>query len=78
MLARKTVYLGHGRSAGQHIPAPTWTSAGIKQASDDWDAVSDSCCDHTGWPIDEEGCADGLARLNRDIERLDGRPWPRD
>ncbi|QIQ07320.1 MarR family winged helix-turn-helix transcriptional regulator [Streptomyces liangshanensis] len=29
-------------------------------------------------PADAAQLADGLSRLNRDIERLDGRPWPRD
>ncbi|MBW5247577.1 MarR family transcriptional regulator [Streptomyces poriferorum] len=29
-------------------------------------------------PEEAAQLADSLARLNRDIERLDGRPWPRD
>lgn len=29
-------------------------------------------------PEEATQLADNLARLNRDIERLDGRPWPRD
>ncbi|MFF3172233.1 MarR family winged helix-turn-helix transcriptional regulator [Streptomyces sp. NPDC057900] len=29
-------------------------------------------------PEEAAQLADNLARLNRDIERLDGRPWPRD
>lgn len=32
---------------------------GIRQASDRWDAVSDSYCDEDGWPVDETGYADG-------------------
>ncbi|MFI9586595.1 hypothetical protein ACIHCQ_33285 [Streptomyces sp. NPDC052236] len=32
---------------------------GIRQASDQWDAVSDSYCDEDGWPVDETGYADG-------------------
>ncbi|MEU9791903.1 hypothetical protein AB0E27_14980 [Streptomyces sparsogenes] len=32
---------------------------GIRQASDQWDAVSDSYCDEDGWPVDEAGYADG-------------------
>lgn len=32
---------------------------GIRQASDQWDAVSDSYCDKDGWPVDETGYADG-------------------
>ncbi|OLZ72864.1 hypothetical protein AV521_07855 [Streptomyces sp. IMTB 2501] len=36
---------------------------GITQASDQWDAVSDSYCDEDGWPVDEAGYTDGkLAR----------------
>ncbi|MBE4771277.1 hypothetical protein HW844_20385 [Streptomyces sp. ND05-13A] len=31
----------------------------IRQASDQWDAVSDSYCDEDGWPVDETGYADG-------------------
>ncbi|WP_107100924.1 hypothetical protein [Streptomyces graminilatus] len=32
---------------------------GIRQASDRWDAVSDSYCDEDGWPVDETRYADG-------------------
>ncbi|MFF0136440.1 hypothetical protein ACFYRN_08330 [Streptomyces sp. NPDC005227] len=32
---------------------------GIKQASDRWDAVSDSHCDEDGWPVDETRYGDG-------------------
>ncbi|MEU1476178.1 hypothetical protein [Streptomyces sp. NPDC005760] len=32
---------------------------GIRQASDRWDAISDSYCDEDGWPVDETGYADG-------------------
>ncbi|WP_032749820.1 hypothetical protein [Streptomyces sp. NRRL F-5702] len=43
----------------QHVPALASASAGIKQAEDAWDAVSDYFCDHDGWPVDEKGYADG-------------------
>ncbi|MFD7715949.1 hypothetical protein [Streptomyces sp. NPDC059814] len=49
----------------QHIPALA-SAAGIRQASDAWDAVSDSFCDEDGWPIDEKGYADG--KVTRDAE----------
>lgn len=49
-----------------HIPALASAAAGIKQASDAWDAVSDSFCDHDGWPINEKGYADG--KVTRDAE----------
>ncbi|WP_411089775.1 hypothetical protein [Streptomyces sp. 061-3] len=48
----------------QHIPALASAAAGIKQASDAWDAVSDSFCDQDGWPIDEKGYADGKVTRN--------------
>ncbi|WP_435863223.1 hypothetical protein [Streptomyces prunicolor] len=50
----------------RHIPALTSAAAGIRQASDAWDAVSDSFCDHDGWPTYEEEYADGKAK--RDAE----------
>lgn len=50
----------------QHIPALASAAAGINQASDAWDAVSDSFCDHDGWPIDEKGYVDG--KVKRDAE----------
>jgi len=50
----------------QHVPALASAAAGIRQASDAWDAVSDSFCDHDGWPIDEKGYADG--KVTRDAE----------
>ncbi|MFD4949416.1 hypothetical protein ACFWNT_44785 [Streptomyces sp. NPDC058409] len=50
----------------QHVPALTSAAAGIKRASDAWDAVSDFFCDHDGWPIDEKGYADG--KVKRDAE----------
>lgn len=46
----------------QHIPALAAAAAGIKRASDDWDAVSDSFCDKDGWPLDEKGYADGKVK----------------
>ncbi|WP_369392821.1 hypothetical protein AB5J72_38510 [Streptomyces sp. CG1] len=50
----------------QHLPALASAAAGITQASDAWDAVSDSFCDHDGWPLDEKGYADG--KVTRDAE----------
>ncbi|MGW2056246.1 hypothetical protein ACWCOZ_20425 [Streptomyces sp. NPDC001840] len=35
---------------------------GITQASDAWDAVSDSFCDEDGWPADETGYDNGKVR----------------
>ncbi|MFF2539525.1 hypothetical protein [Streptomyces cyaneofuscatus] len=43
----------------QHVPALASASAGIKQAEDARDAVSDYFCDHDGWPVDEKGYAGG-------------------
>ncbi|MFE1764675.1 hypothetical protein ACFW81_10695 [Streptomyces angustmyceticus] len=48
------------------LPALASAAAGIERASDAWDAVSDSFCDRDGWPIDDEGYADG--RVKRDAE----------
>ncbi|WUQ09828.1 hypothetical protein OG259_38110 [Streptomyces sp. NBC_00250] len=50
----------------RHIPALASAIAGIRQASDAWDAVSDSYCDADGWPVDEKGYEDGKVR--RDAE----------
>ena len=50
----------------RHIPALATAAAGIRQASDAWDAVSGSFCDHDGWPDDLEEYADGKAK--RDAE----------
>ncbi|WP_371793459.1 hypothetical protein OG285_05690 [Streptomyces sp. NBC_01471] len=50
----------------QHVPALASAADGINQASDAWDAVSDSYCDDDGWPIDEKGYADG--KVARDAE----------
>ncbi|MEV0493283.1 hypothetical protein [Streptomyces atratus] len=50
----------------QHVPALASAAAGIRQASDAWDAVSDSFCDEDGWPIDEKCYADG--KVARDAE----------
>ncbi|WP_405988366.1 hypothetical protein [Streptomyces sp. NBC_00986] len=50
----------------RHIPALASAAAGIRQASDAWDAVSDSFCDHDGWPTYEEEYADG--KVKRDAE----------
>ncbi|MEU9484546.1 hypothetical protein AB0D83_12935 [Streptomyces decoyicus] len=51
---------------GLHVPALASAAAGIERASDAWDAVSDSFFDPNGWPIDEEGYADG--KVARDAE----------
>ncbi|GHI94143.1 MULTISPECIES: hypothetical protein [Streptomyces] len=50
----------------RHLPALASAADGINQASDAWDLVSDSFCDQDGWPIDEEGYADG--KVKRDAE----------
>lgn len=50
----------------RHLPALSSAATGIERASDAWDAVSDSSCDRDGWPIDEEGHADG--KVKRDAE----------
>ncbi|MFI1369881.1 hypothetical protein [Streptomyces griseochromogenes] len=50
----------------QHVPALASAAAGIRQASNAWDAVSDSFCDHEGRPMDEKGYADG--KVKRDAE----------
>ncbi|MFF4835243.1 hypothetical protein [Streptomyces sp. NPDC001315] len=42
-----------------HVQALASAADGITQASDQWDAVSDSYCDEDGWPVDETGYADG-------------------
>ncbi|MFF8805561.1 hypothetical protein [Streptomyces omiyaensis] len=50
----------------RHVPALAAAVAGIRQASDAWDAVSDSFCDTDGWPVDEQGYEDG--KVKRDAE----------
>ncbi|MBK3534793.1 hypothetical protein JHN55_28450 [Streptomyces sp. MBT56] len=50
----------------QHVPALAAAATGIGQASDAWDAVSDSFCGTDNWPIDEKGYADG--KVKRDAE----------
>ncbi|WP_326765302.1 hypothetical protein OG978_12565 [Streptomyces sp. NBC_01591] len=50
----------------RHLPALASAAAGIRRASDAWDAISDSFCDPDGWPIDEKGYADG--KVKRDAE----------
>nr|WP_245727737.1 hypothetical protein [Streptomyces vietnamensis] len=50
----------------RHIPVLASAAAGIRQASDAWDAVSDSFCDGDGWPVDEQGYEDG--KVKRDAE----------
>ncbi|MFF6884597.1 hypothetical protein ACFY9F_15595 [Streptomyces sp. NPDC012421] len=50
----------------KHIPALAAAVAGIREASDAWDAVSDSFCDTDGWPVDEQGYEDG--KVKRDAE----------
>ncbi|MEV5162968.1 hypothetical protein [Streptomyces sp. NPDC053728] len=49
----------------QHIPALASAAAGIRQASDARDSVSDSFCDEDGWPIDEKGYADGKVTVTQ-------------
>ncbi|MFE6101317.1 hypothetical protein ACFVQ4_15265 [Streptomyces laurentii] len=50
----------------RHIPALAAAVAGIRQASDAWDAVSDSFCDAAGRPVDEQEYGDG--KVKRDAE----------
>ncbi|MFJ6101890.1 hypothetical protein ACIQHY_12930 [Streptomyces sp. NPDC092359] len=50
----------------RHIPALAAAVAGIRQASDAWDAVSDSFCDTDGWPVDEQGYEED--KVKRDAE----------
>ncbi|MDJ0465727.1 hypothetical protein [Streptomyces sp. H27-C3] len=50
----------------QHVPSLASAAAGIRQASDAWDAISDSFCGTDNWPIDEKGYADG--KVKRDAE----------
>ncbi|MFI7101838.1 hypothetical protein ACIBK8_21005 [Streptomyces sp. NPDC050161] len=49
----------------QHVPTLAAAAAGIREASDAWDAVSDSLCDRDGWPIDDS-YDDG--KVKRDAE----------
>ncbi|MEV7035703.1 hypothetical protein AB0N99_36430 [Streptomyces sp. NPDC093272] len=50
----------------RHLPALASAAAGINEASDAWDAVSDSLCDVDGWPLDEDVYAD--SKVKRDAE----------
>ncbi|MFG2094624.1 hypothetical protein [Streptomyces sp. NPDC048612] len=50
----------------RHVPTLASAAAGIERASDPWDAFPASFCDRNGWPIDEEGYADG--KVQRDAE----------
>ncbi|MFI6061482.1 hypothetical protein [Streptomyces sp. NPDC051286] len=50
----------------RHLPALASAAAGINEASDAWDAVSDSLCDADGWPLDDEVYGDG--KVKRDAE----------
>ncbi|GAB3177250.1 hypothetical protein GCM10027162_26780 [Streptomyces incanus] len=50
----------------RHLTALASAAAGINEASDAWDAVSDSLCDADGWPLDEDVYADG--KVKRDAE----------
>ncbi|MCV2458233.1 hypothetical protein OEB94_02890 [Streptomyces sp. ICN988] len=50
----------------RHLPALASAAAGINEASDAWDAVSDSLCGADGWPLDEDVYADG--KVKRDAE----------
>ncbi|MFI1592283.1 hypothetical protein ACH4WW_30755 [Streptomyces halstedii] len=46
----------------RHLPALASAAAGINEACDAWDAVSDSLCDADGWPLDDEVYADGKVK----------------
>lgn len=50
----------------RHLPALASAAAGINEASDAWDAVSDSLCDADGWPLDDKVYGDG--KVKRDAE----------
>ena len=50
----------------RHLPALTSAAAGINEACDAWDAVSDSLCDTDGWPLDDKAYGDG--KVKRDAE----------
>lgn len=50
----------------RHLPALSSAATGIERASDAWNAVADSFFDSNGWPIEEEGYADG--KVKRDAE----------
>ncbi|MFI5784397.1 hypothetical protein [Streptomyces sp. NPDC051640] len=50
----------------RHLPALATAAAGINEACDAWDAVSDSLCDADGWPLDDKVYGDG--KVKRDAE----------
>ncbi|MFC9854509.1 hypothetical protein [Streptomyces prasinus] len=50
----------------RHFPALASAAAGINEASNAWDTVSDALCDMDGWPLDEDAYADG--KVKRDAE----------
>ncbi|GHI44843.1 MULTISPECIES: hypothetical protein [Streptomyces] len=50
----------------RHLPALASAAAGINEACDAWDAVSDSLCDADGWPLDDKVYGDG--KVKRDAE----------
>ncbi|WP_258036412.1 hypothetical protein, partial [Streptomyces sp. SM10] len=50
----------------RHLPALASAAAGINEACDAWDAVSDSLCDADGWPLDDKIYGDG--KVKRDAE----------
>ncbi len=50
----------------RHLPALATAAAGINEACDAWDAVSDSLCDADSWPLDDKVYGDG--KVKRDAE----------
>ncbi|MEV5129042.1 hypothetical protein ACN6K8_002162 [[Kitasatospora] papulosa] len=50
----------------RHLPALASAAAGINEACDARDAVSDSLCDADGWPLDDKVYGDG--KVKRDAE----------
>ncbi|MEU9851048.1 hypothetical protein [Streptomyces sp. NPDC047985] len=50
----------------RHLPALASAAASINEASDAWDAISDSLCDADGWPLDDEVYGNG--KVKRDAE----------
>ncbi|MGW6681138.1 hypothetical protein ACWGBO_14760 [[Kitasatospora] papulosa] len=50
----------------RHLPALASATAGINEACDAWDTVSDSLCDADGCPLDDKVYGDG--KVKRDAE----------
>jgi hypothetical protein len=57
--ARQSQAVGEQAQWRVRVQALASAADGIRRASDQWDAISDSYCDEDGWPVDETGYADG-------------------